>query len=210
MPLTREGERYFHAIGPQYERFMQSFRANRREREKQTAEAINADHDAVEWDVPCWQPVSDFHAGDCLPPSNLYSAEARKMLDEEAREVLAEERAFLNAWYSGLLDDILGGPNSQYAHPNPLFGNGPITLEEASPMNCCNPATNDGPNLYSVTVIDPRGRFLAIDTKVVAKSPEAAKLAAGVYGWLEREGLTLEAVTVVVNCLACGVKVEEK
>lgn len=62
-------------------------------------------------------------------------------------------------------------------------------------------------SLYSVTMIDNSGAIL-IDTKVVAKSEEAAKLAAGVYGWLHRHEHSFEDVTVILKNLG-AVNVKE-
>ena len=69
----------------------------------------------------------------------------------------------------------------------------PTTQEEAPGMN-----------LYSVILIDTYNKIV-IDTKVVAKNDEAAKLAAGVYGWLQENGRTFDDVTVCVGHL-CRVR----
>ena len=61
-----------------------------------------------------------------------------------------------------------------------------------------------GMNLYSVILIDTYNKIV-IDTKIVAKNDEAAKLAAGVYRWLLENGRTFDDVTVCVGHL-CRVR----
>ena len=156
-------------------------------------------------DDPRLRLVSDFHAGDPESVARLTDSLHKAM------EYM-----------------ICGGPMSPYANPNPWFGHGdllPTTQEEPPRTVRCvtnwsvgsddvpdwvrnipqqNTEEAPGMNLYSVTLIDAYNKIV-IDTKVVAKNDEAAKLAAGVYGWLQGNGRTFDDVTVCVGAL-CRVR----
>ena len=130
-----------------------------------------------------WYLVSDSHAGALLPPSDLYSVKARSMMEQEARAEAPHR------WPE------VKFPTLRCAWIDVLL---PTKQEEATPMH----------TLYAVTLIDSAGN-IELDRKVVAKTPEAAKLKAGVYGWCEEHCQTLDDVTVLVFALG-QVKAGEK
>ena len=139
-------------------------------------------------------PNSDFHAGD---PESV-----KRAADDLAKSINGlTERAFL---YGDLL------PTTQEKPPRTVrcvtnwnvgWGDVPNWVRNIPTQN-----TEEAPgmNLYSVILIDTYNKIV-IDTKIVAKNDEAAKLAAGVYRWLLENGRTFDDVTVCVGHL-CRVR----
>lgn len=137
--------------------------------------------------------ASDSHAGDHLPPSNPYSDHAKKMMGQEARAEAYSGARWGDVWLRFESGRVY--VNDIHADDDVVtfYGPMPTKQEEAHTMY-----------LYSVILVAACGK-IAIDTKVVAKTEEAAKLAAGVYGWLQEQGRALDEVTVYVRAV-CGVR----
>ena len=73
---------------------------------------------------------------------------------------------------------------------------GYIKVEGDGGMKCC--ASDDCRRLYQVVLVDGAGK-VQIDTKIVAATEEAAKLAAGVYAYCDKRKVSLDEVTVFVE-----------